>query len=213
MARPCILLVEDNPLNAELAATLLRDADFDVVEVSSGYQALSALDRQAIDLVLLDLHLPDLNGYEIAERIRRHPHHRDLKLIAFTAMALSGEADKASAAGCDAVLFKPIDVLTFADSVREHIDHPRPEGGQGPGGTEALVGQGSESSARILHDMRSSVAAFKSGVALLAEQLNAESATTAEVGGRLDPREILVQLQEAAERLQKHIKDIEPHLR
>lgn len=113
-----VFLVEDNPLNAELAIKLLQDDGMEVLAFNRAEGAFEALESTQPDIVLLDMNLPGMNGYTAAKRWVSDARSRDIPVIAFTAMALSGEMDEALKCGCRGVIYKPIEVLTFCETVR-----------------------------------------------------------------------------------------------
>jgi PAS domain S-box-containing protein len=103
-----LLLVEDNPVNQELACELLRRAGIDTVVADNGQRALELLERQAFDGVLMDCQMPELDGYETTRRLRQDPRFAQLPVIAMTANAMVGDRDKALAAGMNDHVSKPI---------------------------------------------------------------------------------------------------------
>lgn len=125
-AHPCILLVEDNPLNAELAQFVLSQAGMDVHLAGDGRTALAALRVCDPDVVLMDIQLPDLDGVEVARRMRDQAGSGVPCLVALTAFAMVGDRARLLASGFDGYLPKPIDVATFADSVRGFVRHGLP---------------------------------------------------------------------------------------
>ncbi len=104
-----VLLAEDNPMNQLLATGLLAQWNVHLDIANDGHQALEQLGQHAYDLVLMDVHMPHLDGYETTRRIRQHPDAavRKLPVIAMTAAVLDGEAERCRAAGMDAYLSKP----------------------------------------------------------------------------------------------------------
>lgn len=118
MTAPLILLVEDNPMNAELAGDLLEVAGFRVVVATDTAEAETRLDAERPDLLLLDLALPGESGLAFAARLRKDPRWSGLRIVALTAQAMRGDREEALAAGCDGYLAKPIDTRTFAEQVR-----------------------------------------------------------------------------------------------
>ena len=109
-----VLVVEDNAVNLLIVRAMLEGWGMQVVEASDGQQALDAIEQAAesgalLDLVLMDLQMPVMSGYEAARRIRQRPDGASLPIIALTAAALLSERDQALAAGMDAFLTKPID--------------------------------------------------------------------------------------------------------
>lgn len=112
-----IFIVEDNPLNAELAIKLLEDEGHNVSHFMMAEDAIAELEKTSPDIILMDMNLPGMNGYDAVSQISNDERHKDIPVIAFTAMALSGEADRALSSGCIGVIYKPLDVLTFTDTV------------------------------------------------------------------------------------------------
>lgn len=122
MSRPPLaLIVDDNPLNLELARHVLEADGFVVAVAPDADEALAALARQWPDVALIDIQLPGTDGLSLVRRIRGLPGGADLPLIAFTAYAMQGDAQRFQAAGCDGYLSKPIDVRRFAAQVRQHL--------------------------------------------------------------------------------------------
>jgi signal transduction histidine kinase/HPt (histidine-containing phosphotransfer) domain-containing protein len=135
-----VLLVEDQPLNQELAATALQGAGAAVAVAANGVDAIEQLNRSdagGFDLVLMDLQMPELDGYEATRRIRRQARFKDLPIIAMTANALSGERTRCRAAGMNDYIAKPIDLTRLFEVLRRwHRDgppgEPRPPPAQQP---------------------------------------------------------------------------------
>ncbi len=110
-ARPRrVLVVDDNPVNRRLARGLLERGGYEVVEAANGEEALAVLERErdAIDLVLMDVQMPVLDGLEATRRIRRMPGLGELPVVALTAHALAGDREECLAAGMDDYLSKPL---------------------------------------------------------------------------------------------------------
>ena len=103
-----LLLVEDNPINREIAESLLQRAGITVAVACNGEEALEMLQRERFDGVLMDCQMPVLDGYEATRRLRRQPEWQDLPVIAMTANALVGDREKALAAGMNDHIVKPI---------------------------------------------------------------------------------------------------------
>ena len=102
-----ILVVEDQEDNRQIIRDLLSATDYEITEAESGEQALEAVAKQRPDLILMDIQLPGIDGYETTRRIKADPALRSITIIAVTSYALSGEEQKAQAAGCDAFVPKP----------------------------------------------------------------------------------------------------------
>lgn len=102
-----VLLVEDNPVNQLVAKGMLGKLGCEVLLANHGGEALSLLEKESVDLVLMDCNMPVMNGYETTRHIRQHPEHARLPIIALTANALSDERERCRAAGMDDYLAKP----------------------------------------------------------------------------------------------------------
>lgn len=107
-----ILYVEDNPDNMLLVKRVLESRGYRVLEAENGTRGLSVASDEDVDLVLLDINLPDIDGYEVARRLRSSGSQKlaYVPIIAITANALKGDAEKALEAGCDVYMSKPINV-------------------------------------------------------------------------------------------------------
>src|SRR6476661_6385927 len=103
----CILVVEDQEDNRQILRDLLGNAGYDLVEAENGEQALATLGKRRPDLILMDIQLPIMDGYEATRRIRADPEMKAIPIIAVTSYALAGDEGKALAAGCNAYVTKP----------------------------------------------------------------------------------------------------------
>src|SRR6476660_4722143 len=117
----CILVVEDQEDNRQILRDLLGNAGFDLIEAENGEQALAALAKQRPDLILMDIQLPIMDGYEATRRIRTNPEMKDIPIIAVTSYALAGDEAKALAAGCTAYITKPFSPRALLSKVREYL--------------------------------------------------------------------------------------------
>ena len=102
-----ILVVEDQEDNRRIVRDLLTTTDYEVTEAENGEEALASVARQRPDLILMDIQLPVMDGYEATRRIKADPALREIPIIAVTSYALSGDEEKARAAGCDDFVPKP----------------------------------------------------------------------------------------------------------
>ncbi len=102
-----ILIVEDNPVNRKLISLLLNRAGYTFALAENGVQALEQLDKIEFKLVLMDMMMPVMNGYEATKAIRAHAKHKALPVIALTANAMRGEEEKCREAGCNDYIAKP----------------------------------------------------------------------------------------------------------
>jgi len=117
--KPNILCIEDHPDNMMLIRRIFRPDGYNLIEAKSGVQGLSIAESQELDLVLLDINLPDIDGYEIARRIRSssRPELTQIPIIALTANAMKGDAQKAISAGCTRYMSKPINIVELVEAV------------------------------------------------------------------------------------------------
>ena len=111
-----ILLVEDNEMNRDMLARRLARHGYEVVEARDGLQALERV-REAVDLVLLDMSLPELDGWEVVRRLKADGTTRGIPVLALTAHVMTGDREKALAAGCDEYETKPVDFGQLAAKI------------------------------------------------------------------------------------------------
>lgn len=116
-----ILLVEDTIANRALVVKLLKAAGHDVIEAVDAAAGILEAQTMRPDLVLMDLSLPGMDGWEALRRLRADGRTRDLRIVALTAHAMAGTRDEALAAGFDGYLSKPIDALTFAETISRFV--------------------------------------------------------------------------------------------
>lgn len=113
-----ILVIEDNVDNREILRDLLTSVGYAVIEAATGPQGICAAATHAPDLILMDLHLPGMDGYEATRRIKADPALRHIPIIAVTSYALSGDDVKAFQAGCDGYIAKPFEFRTLLTLIR-----------------------------------------------------------------------------------------------
>jgi len=111
------LVVDDAPDITEMIAMLLRHAGYDVVPVFSGMEALNAARIEHFDVVVSDIGMPEMNGYELAESLRALPDYESVPLIAITGFSLHDDRNQALNAGFDHFLAKPINPMTLIELV------------------------------------------------------------------------------------------------
>lgn len=119
MAR--LLVIEDNPDNLELMSYLLKAFGHQVATAIDGAEGLAAARRDRPDLIVCDVHLPKMDGYEVARELKADRALRRIPLLAVTALAMVGDRDKVLAAGFDGYLAKPIDPPEFAHQVEAYL--------------------------------------------------------------------------------------------
>ena len=117
----CILVVEDQLDNRRILRDLLGNAGYELVEAESGEEALTAVEAQRPDLILMDIQLPVIDGYEATRRIRSNPELKSAPIIAVTSYALAGDEAKALDAGCSAYVTKPFSPRALLAKVQEHL--------------------------------------------------------------------------------------------
>ena len=117
----CILVVEDQEDNRQILRDLLRSADYEMIEAADGAEALEAVAKRRPDLILMDIQLPVLDGYEVTRRIRADPAMRTIPIIAVTSYALTGDEAKAREAGCDDYVTKPYSPRQLLAKVRGYL--------------------------------------------------------------------------------------------
>jgi two-component system cell cycle response regulator DivK len=124
-----ILYVEDNPDNLMLVRRALESRGYTLVEAKTGESGVRAAEANEIDLILLDINLPDIDGYEVARRLRGSSKSSlaYTPIIAITANALKGDAEKALAAGCDVYMSKPINIRELWARVEAFVAPPNPK--------------------------------------------------------------------------------------
>jgi two-component system cell cycle response regulator DivK len=117
----CILVVEDQADNRRILRDLLVNAGYELIEAESGEEALKAVETQRPVLILMDIQLPVMDGYEATRRIRLNPELKSIPIIAVTSYALSGDEAKALAAGCNAYVTKPFSPRALLAKVKEQL--------------------------------------------------------------------------------------------
>jgi two-component system cell cycle response regulator DivK len=116
-----ILVVEDQEDNRQIVRDLLVASGYDLVEATTGEEGLALAERERPDLILMDIQLPGLDGYEVTRRIKANPALNHIPIIAVTSYALSGDDQKAYAAGCNAYVTKPYSPRVLLAKIREYL--------------------------------------------------------------------------------------------
>ena len=117
-----ILLVEDNPLNRDMLSRRLKRRHFQVVCAEDGAQALELARAEEPDLILMDLRLPDISGWDVTRELKADAATKKIPIIALTAHAMEGHRDQALAAGCDDYDTKPIEFERLVGKIRELLE-------------------------------------------------------------------------------------------
>ena len=105
-----ILYIEDNPENRLLVRRVLQAAGYTLIEAINGHIGLRLASEQPPDLILMDINLPEIDGYELTARLKQMPGLNHVPVIAMTANVMKGDREKTLAAGCDGYIQKPIDI-------------------------------------------------------------------------------------------------------
>jgi two-component system cell cycle response regulator DivK len=116
-----ILVVEDQEDNRRIIRDMLSVLDYELAEADNGVEALAAVARQKPDLILMDIQMPIMDGYETTRRIKADPATKDIPIIAVTSYALSGDNQKALDAGCDDYVPKPYSPRQLLAKIRQHL--------------------------------------------------------------------------------------------
>lgn len=116
-----ILVVEDTPANLKLFTLLLRTAGHEVLQARSAEEALEIARNHRLDLVLMDVQLPGMDGLAATGILKSEPATRHLRIVALTALAMKGDAERIAAAGCDGYIAKPVEARRFAEEVARQL--------------------------------------------------------------------------------------------
>ncbi len=122
-----ILCIEDNPDNMLLVQRALESRGYKLLKAENGLKGVDLAESEDVDLILLDINLPDIDGYEVARRIRSSTRNKlaYTPIIAITANALKGDAEKSLAAGCDVYMSKPINIRELWARVEAFVPAPQ----------------------------------------------------------------------------------------
>src|SRR3972149_6077481 len=116
-----ILYVEDNPDNRSLIRRVLNAEGYSVVEAGNAGQALDRLKEGKTDLILMDINMPDMDGYTLTAKIKGLADYTHIPIIAETANVMRGDREKSLEAGCDGYIQKPIDIDTLAQYIERFM--------------------------------------------------------------------------------------------
>jgi CheY-like chemotaxis protein len=121
MSNQIVLIVEDNPGNSELLAFILSSAGYEVRTAIDAEDALMALQSFQPDLILMDIGLPGVDGLELTRQLKSKPTTRDIPILAVSAYAMKGDAERGREAGCDGYITKPVDVRALPQIVANYL--------------------------------------------------------------------------------------------
>lgn len=118
---PTVLVVEDNDMNMQLVEYLLEEGGFGILKATSGEEALRVTSESTPDLILMDIHLPGMDGLSVVRQMKEDNRTRNVPILALTAHAMRGDRDRFLQAGCDGYISKPIDVKTFIPAIQRYL--------------------------------------------------------------------------------------------
>jgi two-component system cell cycle response regulator DivK len=121
LKKSTILYVEDNPDNRSLIRRVLEAEGYAVVEAINAKQALEMLETAPVDLVLMDINMPDMDGYTLTAKIKAIDKFSKTPIVAVTANVMRGDREKSLGAGCDGYIQKPIDIDTLSQQIERFI--------------------------------------------------------------------------------------------
>jgi two-component system, cell cycle response regulator DivK len=128
--KPKILVIEDNEQNLYLTTFILQGQGYEIVQARDGGEGIRLANEVKPDLILLDIQLPVMDGYAIAQAMRSNPALDGVPIVAVTSYAMFGDRERILAAGCSGYIEKPINPDTFVAQVQAHL----PKGLSGRGG-------------------------------------------------------------------------------
>jgi two-component system cell cycle response regulator DivK len=116
-----ILYVEDNPENRLLVRRILLAEDFNFIEAGDAFQAMKIIEETTPDLILMDINLPEVDGYTLTARLKENPKLSRVPIIALTANVMKGDRERILDSGCDGYIQKPIDVDALPVQIRSFL--------------------------------------------------------------------------------------------
>jgi len=116
-----VLIIEDNEQNLYLETYLLEKNGFDVVSAEDGFNGIKLVETEQPDVILLDIQLPGMDGFEVLERIRSLPQNSTVPVIAVTSHAMAGDRDRMLNAGCNDYIEKPINPDSFVMQIEKNL--------------------------------------------------------------------------------------------
>lgn len=122
--QPTILLVEDNEMNRDMLTRRLERRGYSIVTAFDGREGLLKASQMAVDLILLDMNLPELDGWEVARRLKADEKTKQIPIIALTAHALLEDRNRALEAGCDEYDTKPVELARLLAKIQSFLPNP-----------------------------------------------------------------------------------------
>jgi two-component system, cell cycle response regulator DivK len=124
MEKGLVLVVEDDEDNRHLVVFLLKTGGLEVIEADDGREGLARAQQHHPDLILLDMSIPEINGWDLARLLKANPDTQNICIVALTGHTQAGDRQKALDAGCDGYISKPLETLTFIQQVTEFLNRP-----------------------------------------------------------------------------------------
>ncbi len=116
-----VLIIEDNEQNLYLVSFILESNGYEIVQARDGLEGIELAGRLKLDLILLDIQLPGMDGHQVARVLRSNPALANVPIVAVTSYAMVGDRELALAAGCTGYIEKPINPDTFVADVERHL--------------------------------------------------------------------------------------------
>lgn len=121
MPRKVILYVEDNPDNRLLVRRLLQASGYTILEAENASQTMLVLKDNTPDLILMDINMPDMDGYTLTNKLKSNPITSGIPIVAITANVMRGDRERTLHAGCDGYIEKPIDIDRFVNQIESFL--------------------------------------------------------------------------------------------
>ncbi len=121
-----ILVAEDRPGSLELIRTVLESAGYEVIEATDGQEAVEKASGSSVDLFLLDLQMPKVDGFGVVAQLRKDPRFASTPIVALTASAMHGDRERALAAGFSSYIAKPVDLAALRSELKRLIGGGHP---------------------------------------------------------------------------------------
>lgn len=125
MSGESILIIEDNVTNLKLAQLLLKKSGYHIITATDANEALALLKDFHPQLILMDLQLPGMDGFQLTKLLKNNPHTKDILIIALTAYAMKGDKDRALNAGCDGYVTKPFDTRELPATIESFLKNKK----------------------------------------------------------------------------------------
>ncbi len=117
-----ILVVDDNQDNRELVVKVLQSKNYQMIEAADGEEALEKAVSESPDLILMDISIPGIDGYEVTRRLKSREEFRNVPIIALTAHVMKGDREKALNAGCEGYIAKPFSIHELPRQVERYLN-------------------------------------------------------------------------------------------